>query len=338
MTTTTGSSIAVYLVDDSSLVRTLLAKSLAMAEGITVVGAADNGQQALEFLTMQKPPVAVDVLITDMDMPVMNGLELIQRVMATRPMPIILLSSWAHNDRQITQSSLEAGAADFVPKPSAMNPQGFQETLNALVMKIKTVASTHNAVASSTTARSTRANAATDIGTVPPVHFEKRINQTILGIGELNAVSTSTGGGLKTFALGSCVAVHLFTPSNDIIGMAHIALPASSIAPDKAVTLPGYFADTAIPALIGKMRDLGFAQAESTLGAKIVGGASTAADTNNHFKIGERNIQAVKQILSSKGITLSAEDVGGSQSRTVAVQPASPQVTISLGDRTTWTI
>jgi len=357
----TQEKIQVFIVDDSSLVRNLLTKGLALDAGISVIGSAEHGQDALNQLRTLSP----DVVITDMDMPVMNGLEFIEKLMATRPMPIVLLSSWAQNDKVITQQALEAGAADFIAKPTALSPNGFQETLKRLVVKIKTVAANRSRVGNTTpnalplphpaaalsqqaappilpsavasSAMSAVASPMPSASSREPLNLEKRTNQTILGIGELAAAKTP-GTTLKTFALGSCVAVHLFSPSNDIVGMVHIALPASSIAPDKVQSLPGYFADTAITTLIDTMRSLGYTKPVAHLTAKIAGGATTAADASNHFKIGERNIAAVKYVLQTLNIPLVAEDVGGSNSRTVFVEVGSPMVHISLADRSAWTI
>jgi chemotaxis protein CheD len=345
--------IQVFIVDDSSLVRNLLTKGLALDAAISIIGSAEHGQDALNQLRTLAP----DVVVTDMDMPVMNGLEFIEKLMATRPMPIVLLSSWAQNDKVITQQALEAGAADFIAKPTALNPNGFQETLKRLVVKIKTVAANRSRIGSvvpnalstqhpaaqlpQQTVQPTLGSAAAPAGAFAdkrePLNLEKRSNQTILGIGELAATKTP-GTVLKTFALGSCVAVHLFSPANDVVGMVHIALPASSIAPDKAKSLPGYFADTAITALIETMRSLGYTKPVPHLTAKIVGGALTAADTSNHFKIGERNIAAVKYVLQALNIPLAAEDVGGNNSRTVFVEFGSQTVHISLADRSMWNI
>jgi chemotaxis protein CheD len=348
----TQDKLNIFVIDDSSLVRTLLTQGLTATDpSLVVVGSAINGEDALAQLTTIHAPHGeqpVDIVITDMDMPVMNGLEFIQRMMSIQPLPIILLSSWAQNDKEITLKALEAGAADFVPKPSALNPQGFQETMTRLAIKVRSVASTKGLqprlakpseqFVSQPLAGFQQQSSENKLSTTTQqLNYEKRISQIILGIGEIGATGQAQAG-IKTFALGSCIAINLFSPANDIVGMAHVALPAAHIAPDKAKVLPGYFADTAVPALIDKMRQAGYKQSSLLLTAKIAGGASTAADSNNHFKIGERNIQAARSILEAMQIRIVSEDVGGEKSRTVSVQQGSPLVTISLGDRTTWSI
>lgn len=353
--------VRVLLVDDSALVRELLLKSLSAAEnGLEIVGAAVNGQDGLEKLLQFKP----DVVVTDMDMPVMNGLEFIRQVMAVRPIPIIVLSSWTQNDKTITLQALEAGAADFIPKPSALHPQGFQETLSRLVVKIKSAArigqsvaykppvtqpsATFTAPPSSVATlgnetldvarrKSGYTNIALSTATTPTTNYDERIGQFIIGVGEF-ASSNEYGKIIKTFALGSCVALNLFSPTFDVVGMAHIALSSSTTSPEKAKVLPGYFADTALPALINAMRGVGYRKPVSQLVAKIAGGAQTSADANNYFKIGEKNIVAVKSLLQTLGITILTEDVGDSFSRTVFIQVGSKAVHLSSPERASWVI
>jgi chemotaxis protein CheD len=168
-------------------------------------------------------------------------------------------------------------------------------------------------------------------------NYDERIGQCIIGVGEF-ASSNEYGKIIKTFALGSCVAINLFSPTFDVVGMAHIALATSTTSPEKAKVLPGYFADTALPALINAMRGVGYRKPVSHLVAKIAGGAQTSADANNYFKIGEKNILAVKSLLQTLGITLLTEDVGDSFSRTVFIQVGSKAVHLSSPERTSWVI
>ncbi len=348
--------VRILLVDDSALVRDLLFRSIsAFDSSIEVVSVAVNGQDGLEKLATVKP----DVVVTDMDMPVMNGLEFIRQAMMQRPLPIIVLSSWTQNDKSITLQALEAGAVDYISKPSALNPQGFDETLRQLVMKIKSAARITSAMPRKASAAQPSTGAPTSVpvqpksaaGQAPRVqvaptttaaslqtpNYEERIGQMILGVGEIG-VSNESGKLIKTFALGSCVALNLFSETFEMVGMAHIALATSTTSPEKARLLPGYFADTAVPALISQLRGIGYRKPTSQLVAKIAGGAQTSADTNNYFKIGEKNIAAVKALLSSLGITLLAEDVGESLSRTVCIQVGSKAVQLSSPERVPWVI
>ncbi len=161
------------------------------------------------------------------------------------------------------------------------------------------------------------------------------MSQLILGVGELGATGTA-GAAVKTFALGSCVAVLLLDPATHVVGMAHVALPDSSINPAKVRERPGYFADTAIPLLFQEMGHCGARVGRGTL-VKIAGGASVMC-RNDIFSIGERNIEAVKKILAANNLAVIAEDVGGTISRTVAVHVDTGRVQLSSPGRPDWYI
>ena len=139
----------------------------------------------------------------------------------------------------------------------------------------------------------------------------------MIGIGGLDA-SKETASSVKTMALGSCVSVVLLDRKTHVVGMAHVALPESKIDEQKAKELPGYFADTAVPALIKRMAELGSPPDGKGLIVKLAGGANVM-DTSNTFNIGKRNVLALKKTLWKFGLGAVAEDVGGEISRTVEV-------------------
>jgi chemotaxis protein CheD len=151
--------------------------------------------------------------------------------------------------------------------------------------------------------------------------------QTNVGIGEL-AVSNKPEDHIKTFGLGSCVAIIALDPKTRAVGLVHVALPDSSINPEKATKLPGYFADTAIPRLICEMSKLGCHSKGVGLIIKIIGGAQVM-DPNQRFNIGKRNILTIKKLLWSIKIAVVVEETGGSISRTVDVDVKTGRVTIS---------
>ncbi len=157
--------------------------------------------------------------------------------------------------------------------------------------------------------------------------------QIVLGLGDY-AASKTPGDILKTYALGSCVAVILIDRTIGAVGMAHIVLPNSSIDLDKSRTKPGYFADSGIAALIREMQKLG---STHRLIVKLVGGAQVA-DPNQTFNVGKRNILAVKKILWSYRLGALSEEVGGSTSRTVSVAVDDPRVIISNPGQGNWEI
>ncbi len=161
------------------------------------------------------------------------------------------------------------------------------------------------------------------------------MSNLILGIGDLGA-SNAPGAVIKTFALGSCVAVVLLDPRTRTVGMVHVALPESKVNPARAQERPGYFADSAIPNLLREMGRFGAGNANG-LFAKLAGGASIM-DQNATFNIGKRNLDAVRGILAGLGVRVVAEDVGGTISRTVSVAANTGKLTLASPGRPDWEI
>lgn len=152
---------------------------------------------------------------------------------------------------------------------------------------------------------------------------------TFVGIGGM-AASNTPGEIIKTMALGSCVGVIMLEPKSRTVGMVHIALPESKIDPERAGKCPGHFADTAIPALLKEMSAISGITKPRGFVVKIAGGASVM-DPNNTFNIGKRNTLAVRKALWKKGLAAVAEDVGGTESRTVYVGVDDGRVNILAG-------
>ena len=152
-----------------------------------------------------------------------------------------------------------------------------------------------------------------------------------VGIGEFS-VSSEEGSVIKTYALGSCVALVIYDSVNKVAGMIHIALPDSKINEEKATKLPGYFADTGLELLLKKMNEEGAKRISSWI--KIIGGASVVKNCES-FDIGKRNILAIRKILWNKNLGIKNEDVGGNFSRTVSIDITDGKVTISNG-RNKW--
>ncbi len=150
-----------------------------------------------------------------------------------------------------------------------------------------------------------------------------------VGIGEW-AVARNADDVIKTYALGSCIAVIIHDVKTGIVGMIHIALPESSIDPEKARLRPGYFADTGLPLMIEEMKSLG--SLKQNVRVKIAGGASVM-DDKGFFDIGKRNLLAAKKILWKSSLGAIAEDTGGEISRTVSVRTGDGETTISSGNQ-----
>jgi chemotaxis protein CheD len=135
----------------------------------------------------------------------------------------------------------------------------------------------------------------------------------VIGIGEL-AVSTERRARITTHAVGSCIAVCVFDPVASVAGMLHFLLPEASINPGRAVTHPAVFADTGIPLLFQKAYAHGLVKHRAIV--KLVGGADMV-QTRIAFSTGKRNLLAARNLLWRNGVFITAEDVGGTDARTV---------------------
>lgn len=107
--------IKVLVVDDSALIREVLSKSLAKDGDIEVVGTAADPIEAREKIKTLNP----EVLTLDIEMPNMNGLAFLERIMRLRPMPVVMVSTLTQKGAEETLLALELGAVDFVAKPSS---------------------------------------------------------------------------------------------------------------------------------------------------------------------------------------------------------------------------
>ncbi|MDP2751117.1 MAG: chemotaxis response regulator protein-glutamate methylesterase [Rhodocyclaceae bacterium] len=106
-------TIKVLIIDDSALMRGLLTEIIGGAPDIQVVGTAPDPIAAREMIKTLAP----DVLTLDVEMPKMDGLEFLGRLMRLRPMPVIMVSSHTESGSEATLKALETGAVDFMPKP-----------------------------------------------------------------------------------------------------------------------------------------------------------------------------------------------------------------------------
>ncbi len=133
-----GKEIKVLIVDDSSVVRQMLELGLNSYNHIKVTGKARDVYEARDLIVKNKP----DVVTLDVEMPKMNGVDFLKRLMPQYPVPVIMVSSMTSQNSKITIEALEAGALDFVLKPGISNENAFKDMLDELVTKIRAVAFT----------------------------------------------------------------------------------------------------------------------------------------------------------------------------------------------------
>lgn len=169
--------ITVLVVDDSAIVRKLLTNALAGEPDIEVVGGAGDPFVAREMILELEP----DVITLDVDMPRMDGLSFLQKLMTHRPMPVIMISSLAQRDSAVTIDALRAGAIDVLAKPGG--PTSVVELATRLKASIRSV----RGMARGNLAQGAVAPAASALP-VPAVHFDGRQRDGVIAIG------ASTGG------------------------------------------------------------------------------------------------------------------------------------------------
>ncbi|HYB49740.1 MAG TPA: chemotaxis response regulator protein-glutamate methylesterase [Burkholderiaceae bacterium] len=128
--------IRVLIIDDSALIRSVLARVIGAAIDMEVVGAAPNPMVAREMIRALNP----DVLTLDVEMPRMDGLDFLEKLMRLRPMPVVMVSSLTERGAETTIRALELGAIDFIAKPKLGIAAGIQELAAEICEKIRVAA------------------------------------------------------------------------------------------------------------------------------------------------------------------------------------------------------
>jgi len=139
------------------------------------------------------------------------------------------------------------------------------------------------------------------------------------------AASNDTGADLVTHSLGSCLGVTLYDPVTHVGALLHVMLPDSSIDPARASQNPCLFVDTGMIRLLQMFARVGGVAARARI--KVAGGAQML-DEKGVFRIGERNVQALQQVLAAHSLAVAAWEVGGVLSRTLRLNIATGEVTI----------
>lgn len=125
--------IRTLVVDDSVFMRTVLKSALTQSDNIEVVGTAQNGQEALKKIAQLKP----DVITLDIEMPGLDGLAVLKRIMADDPRPVVMVSTKTQEGAQLTFEALELGAVDYVAKPLADRKASLQRFRQKVVHAVE---------------------------------------------------------------------------------------------------------------------------------------------------------------------------------------------------------
>ncbi|MGZ8198909.1 MAG: protein-glutamate methylesterase/protein-glutamine glutaminase [Burkholderiales bacterium] len=128
--------IRVLIVDDSALVRSLLTEIINEEPGMRAIGAAPDPLVAREMIRNLDP----DVITLDIEMPRMDGLDFLEKLMRLRPMPVLMISTLTERGSDATLRALELGAVDFIPKPRIGIASGIREYSAQITEKIRVAA------------------------------------------------------------------------------------------------------------------------------------------------------------------------------------------------------
>jgi two-component system chemotaxis response regulator CheB len=126
-------TIKVLIVDDSALIRSVMSEIISSQPDMEVVGVAPDPLVARELIKQTNP----DVLTLDVEMPKMDGLDFLEKLMRLRPMPVVMVSSLTERGSEITMRALELGAVDFVTKPKISIQSGMREYTELIADKIR---------------------------------------------------------------------------------------------------------------------------------------------------------------------------------------------------------
>ena len=170
----------VVVVDDSALVRSLLAQIINDAPDMTCIGTAADPLIAREMIRELDP----DVITLDVEMPRMDGIEFLSRLMRLRPMPVVMVSTLTERGADVTLQALELGAVDFVAKPRLGVAEGLRRLAEDITEKIRIAAQAR------VSKRATRVAAA------PPAHGGANLSAPLgrLSTEKIIFIGASTGG------------------------------------------------------------------------------------------------------------------------------------------------
>lgn len=164
-------SIRVLIVDDSIVFREAISRGISTAPNIEVVGKAVDPYDARDKLLELNP----DVMICDVQMPKLNGVEFIKRLLPQYKIPIIVVSSIS----DVVFDAMDAGAVDFLSKPDARTPNGFEVFINELIIKIRGAANV---------------NLSANLGQISKSTSNRGMEKSVNVKNKVIAIGASTGG------------------------------------------------------------------------------------------------------------------------------------------------
>lgn len=128
--------VHVLIIDDSAMIRKVLSLGLSSDPGIKVVGTASDGEVALRMVQELNP----DVITLDIEMPNIDGVTFLQKLMPLRPIPTVVISGVTQEGADVTLRALEAGAVDVIAKPSLGVAQGLPHIMAEICSRVRNAA------------------------------------------------------------------------------------------------------------------------------------------------------------------------------------------------------
>lgn len=183
--------VRVMVVDDSAVIRGLISRALEADPAIKVVHSASNGQMAVDIVQRSN----VEVVVLDVEMPVMDGLTALPKLLAARPgLQVVMASTLTRRNADISLQALAAGAADYVAKPSSSELVSAEAFKRELTAKVKALGQAYRRKypESATAAPTVRRSVAPVAPAGPPVPIKLRPEAAIHP--EILAIGSSTGG------------------------------------------------------------------------------------------------------------------------------------------------
>jgi two-component system chemotaxis response regulator CheB len=175
--------IKVLVVDDSAVVRGMLSRAINSQPDMTVIAVASDPIAAIERLKASTP----DVLTLDVEMPRMDGLKFLEKLMRIRPLPVVMVSSLTGRGAEVTMRALELGAVDFVAKPVVSDAESLAAYTEEVADKVRAAAASR---VSRKTARATGALELPARGAAPP----SPVRHPALPSDKTIVIGASTGG------------------------------------------------------------------------------------------------------------------------------------------------
>lgn len=259
---TTRRKTRVLIIDDSALVREILSHLLSSDPDIEVLGRAADPLVAREMIRQLNP----DVLTLDVEMPRMDGLEFLDRLMRLRPMPVVMVSSLTQRGADATIRALELGAVDFVSKPQVDLAKGLGNLRQELCSKVKAAGSARP-----------RPRAASPAAKISPV---------------------SRGGGFSTTE--SIIAIGASTGGVEAIRQVLQAMPANSPAILITQHMPEGFTKSFAARLDGLCA---MTVTEAQDGARVLPGHAYIAPGSRHLRLSRSGANYVCTVKGSERVS-----------------------------------